>query len=134
MAQAGRGGRGRPPVTPLVAAAGTLAAVAGLNRYIDLQTGPLPEQLPAQPQEYESRFGRVVYYAAGPTSAPPLVLIHGHNAAGTAYEFRRQFHALAEHYYVIAPDLLGYGLSERPPIDYRAATYIELIRDLLREV
>jgi pimeloyl-ACP methyl ester carboxylesterase len=63
-----------------------------------------------------------------------LVLIHGHNAAASAYEFRRQFHALAEHYHVVAPDLLGYGLSERPPIDYNAGMYIELIRDLLREV
>ena len=126
------GGAGR--VVPALAAAGAVAALAGLNRYIDGAAGPLPEQLPAAPQAYESRFGQVVYYTAGPEDAPPLLLIHGHNAAASAYEWRKQFGPLAAHYRVIAPDLLGYGLSDRPPLDYTAAIYIELIRELLREV
>ncbi|HMA36450.1 MAG TPA: alpha/beta hydrolase [Chloroflexia bacterium] len=124
--------RGR--LGPVLATAGAVAALAGLNRYIDLQAGPLPEQLPADPQEYESRWGRIVYYTAGAADAPPLLLVHGHNAAASAYEFRKQFLRFAEHYHVCAPDLLGYGLSDRPPLEYTAATYIELIRDLLREV
>jgi pimeloyl-ACP methyl ester carboxylesterase len=121
-------------LSPALAAAGGLAALAGLNRFIDMQAGPLPEQLPADPQAYESRFGRVVYYAAGAESAPPLLLVHGHNAAASAYEFRKQFTRLAEQYRVYAPDLLGYGRSDRPPLDYTADVYIELIRDLLRDV
>src|SRR3954449_4652510 len=93
-------------LAPLLAG-GAVAALAGLNRYIDAQVGPLPEQLPVTPHEQESRFGWVVYYVAGPEDAPPLVLLHGHNAAASAYEWRKQFGRLAEHYRVFAPDLLG---------------------------
>src|SRR5438045_4031871 len=106
--------RGAGRVAPALAVAGAVAALAGLNRYIDMQAGPLPEQLPAAPQDYESRFGRVVYYAEGAEDAPPLVLIHGHNAAASAHEWRKQFGLLAARYRVLAPDLLGYGLSDRP--------------------
>jgi pimeloyl-ACP methyl ester carboxylesterase len=134
MGQDHEGAGRRTVIAPVVAVAGTTAALAGLNRLIDLQAGPLPEQLPADPQEYESRFGRVMYYTAGDDAAPPLLLIHGHNAAASAYEFRNQFTRLAADYHVFAPDLIGYGLSDRPPIEYTAETYIELIRDLLREV
>ncbi len=122
----------RLPAT--LVAAGLVAAVAGLNRLIDAQAGTLPDQLPADPQDYESRWGRVVYYSAGSPDAPPLLLVHGHNAAASAYEWRKQFLRLAADYHVFAPDLLGYGLSDRPPLDYSAALSIELIRDLLREV
>jgi pimeloyl-ACP methyl ester carboxylesterase len=115
-------------------AAGVVGAVAGWNRLIDAQAGALPDQLPADGRDYESRWGRVVYYTAGAEDAPPLLLIHGHNAAASAYEWRKQFLRWADHYHVIAPDLLGYGLSDRPPLEYSAAIYIELIRDLLREV
>ena len=57
MAQDEGAGR-RNVIAPIVAVAGTTAALAGLNRLIDIQAGSLPEQLPADPQEYESRFGR----------------------------------------------------------------------------
>ncbi|MDQ2808570.1 MAG: alpha/beta fold hydrolase [Chloroflexota bacterium] len=122
----------RLPAT--LVATGMVAAVAGLNRLIDAQAGTLPDQLPATPQDYESRWGRVVYYRAGAADAPPLLLLHGHNAAASAHEWRKQFLRLAESYQVFAPDLLGYGLSDRPPLDYSADLSIELIRDLLREV
>src|SRR5690348_481049 len=104
MGQDNEGAGRRAVIAPVVAVAGTTVALAGLNRLIDLQAGPLPEQLPADPQEYESRFGRVIYYTAGAEDEPPLLLIHGHNAAASAYEFRNQFTRLAEHYRVFAPD------------------------------
>jgi pimeloyl-ACP methyl ester carboxylesterase len=49
-------------------------------------------------------------------------------------EMREPFDRLAENFHVYAPDLLGYGLSDRPDIDYTPELYIELIEDILREV
>src|SRR5262245_27835998 len=107
-------------LAPLLAGGAAVAALAGMNRYIDGQVGPLPEQLPVAPREHETRFGWMVYYAAGSEDAPPLLLIHGHNAAASAYEWRKQFWPLADRYRVFAPDLLGYGLSDRPALEYTA--------------
>jgi pimeloyl-ACP methyl ester carboxylesterase len=62
------------------------------------------------------------------------VLIHGHNAAASAWEMREPFRRFGAQYRVYAPDLLGYGGSDRPPVDYAAPLYIDLLRDFLREV
>ena len=49
-------------------------------------------------------------------------------------EMREPFKRLSEKFHVYAPDLLGYGLSDRPDIDYTPEVYIRLIEDILREV
>jgi pimeloyl-ACP methyl ester carboxylesterase len=50
------------------------------------------------------------YLEAG--SGPPIVLLHGFPEMN--YAWRRQIPALATHYRVIAPDLRGYGDTEKP--------------------
>ena len=121
--------------TTALAAGGALTALAGANAWIGSTVGPLPDQLPGERREFEWRGHRIVYYAAGPDDAPdePVVLIHGHNAAASAWEMREPFARLGAHYRVVAPDLFGYGASDRPPTDYSAALYIDLLRDFLRE-
>ena len=47
---------------------------------------------------------------------------------------REPFARFSDEYHVFAPDLLGYGLSDRPDIVYNAQLYIEFIEDILREV
>jgi pimeloyl-ACP methyl ester carboxylesterase len=47
---------------------------------------------------------------------------------------REPFARLSERFHVYAPDLLGYGLSARPDIDYTPALYVEFIEEILREV
>ena len=46
-------------------------------------------------------------------SGPPLLLLHGYPQ--THVEWHKMAPALAEHYTVVAPDLRGYGDSEKPP-------------------
>lgn len=120
--------------TAAVATGGTLAALTGVNRWISSTVGPLDDQVAGERHLFDWREHQVAYYTAGPPDGPPLVLLHGHNAAASAWEMREPFQRLGEHYRVYAPDLLGYGCSDRPPVDYTATLYVDLLRDFLREV
>jgi pimeloyl-ACP methyl ester carboxylesterase len=51
---------------------------------------------------------------AGRADAPALVLLHGFPTS--SYMFRHLVPALADRYYVIAPDHLGFGLSDAPEV------------------
>src|ERR1022692_4198057 len=69
----------------------------------------------------------VSYRMAG--EGPTILLIHG--IAGSSTTWRAVMPALAEHYTVIAPDLLGHGQSAKPRGDYSLGAYASGIRDLL---
>lgn len=62
-------------------------------------------------------------------SGPALLLLHGIGDSSEAW--LPVLPALAEHYTVIAPDLLGHGQSDKPRADYSAAAYANGMRDLL---
>ncbi|HEX8217729.1 MAG TPA: alpha/beta fold hydrolase [Chloroflexia bacterium] len=114
-----------------------VAAAAGLgafNRSVTLGEGEVEPTLPFEPAYWKWRYGKVAVYEAGDPSNPPLLLLHGHNAAASAFEMRYPFSLLSGRYHVYAPDLLGYGLSDRPDIEYTPHLYMELIEDMLREV
>jgi pimeloyl-ACP methyl ester carboxylesterase len=52
---------------------------------------------------------------AGEPGKPAVVLLHG--APSSSYMFRDLVPLLADRYHVVAPDLLGFGLSDAPPAD-----------------
>jgi pimeloyl-ACP methyl ester carboxylesterase len=62
-------------------------------------------------------------------SGPALVLIHGITSSSRTW--RQVMPTLAEHYTVIAPDLLGHGRSAKPRGDYSLGAYASGVRDLL---
>jgi pimeloyl-ACP methyl ester carboxylesterase len=70
---------------------------------------------------------RRVYRIAG--SGPPLLLIHG--IGDSSATWRTVLPALARKHTVIAPDLLGHGMSAKPRADYSVAAYANGVRDLL---
>jgi len=70
---------------------------------------------------------RRAYVKAG--SGPALLLIHG--IGDSSDTWRPVVAQLAEHYTVIAPDLLGHGRSEKPKADYSVAGFANGMRDLL---
>jgi pimeloyl-ACP methyl ester carboxylesterase len=60
--------------------------------------------------------GHVIFYReAGPQDAPALVLLHGFPTS--SYMFRDLVPKLADRYHLIAPDHLGFGLSDAPTVD-----------------
>lgn len=90
---------------------------------------PLTAALDADIKESRSRAGRVSYYVAG--SGPPLLLIHSINAAGSAYEVKPIFDHYRDSRTVYAPDLPGFGLSDRSPRDYNIRLYVDAVQDML---
>ncbi|MEP6774656.1 MAG: alpha/beta fold hydrolase [Chloroflexota bacterium] len=114
-----------------------VAGVAGMelfNRSVVLERDDLEARLPVEPSMWEWQGHRIALYRNGDPEKPPMLLLHGHHAAASALEMSEPFSSFAENYSVLAPDLLGYGLSDRPDIEYSPALYIELITDLLRDV
>src|SRR6059036_3103108 len=71
---------------------------------------------------------RVSYRTAGDTG-PVVLLIHG--IVGNAQQWDDVMPLLAQHYKVIAPDLLGHGESAKPRGDYSLGAYAASVRDVL---
>jgi pimeloyl-ACP methyl ester carboxylesterase len=69
----------------------------------------------------------VTYHRMG--DGPAVLLIHGITSSSRTW--RAVMPALAEHYTVIAPDLLGHGRSAKPRGDYSLGGYASGLRDLL---
>jgi pimeloyl-ACP methyl ester carboxylesterase len=67
---------------------------------------------------------RVFYREAGPREAPTLVLLHGFPTSSRM--FRHLVPALADRFHVIAPDHLGFGSSDAPPVDAFTYTFDSL--------
>jgi pimeloyl-ACP methyl ester carboxylesterase len=70
---------------------------------------------------------RVAYRQAG--SGPTLVLLHGITSSSAAW--MRVMPSLARRFTVLAPDLLGHGLSAKPRGDYSLGAYASGVRDLM---
>ncbi len=70
---------------------------------------------------------RRAYRRAG--SGPALLLIHGLGCDASTWD--AVIAPLAEHFTVIAPDLLGHGTSDKPDADYSLGGYANGMRDLL---
>jgi len=76
---------------------------------------------------YADVAGRQLFYReAGPAGAEVLVLLHGFPTS--SYMFRNLIPRLADRYRVIAPDMLGFGLSDAPHIDEFGYTFDALTR------
>jgi pimeloyl-ACP methyl ester carboxylesterase len=78
---------------------------------------------------------RLFYREAGASDAPAIVLLHGFPTS--SHMFRHLIPALANDYRVIAPDLLGFGLSDAPPVTEFSYTFdalAELTSGLLEQL
>ncbi|MFD7307787.1 alpha/beta fold hydrolase [Promicromonospora sp. NPDC059942] len=64
---------------------------------------------------------RLFYREAGPPDAPTLVLLHGFPSS--SFMFRDLIPRLADRWHLVAPDLLGFGLSDAPPADEFAYSF-----------
>lgn len=90
---------------------------------------PLPPAIPADRRETTGRAGRISYYVDG--TGTPLLLLHSINAAASAYEVRPLFTYYRQRHRVYAPDLPGFGFSDRSPRDYTPRLYVDAILDML---
>lgn len=99
----------------------------------------LPPALSGQRHEIDSIAGRLSFYAAGPASgtamdATPLLLLHTINASGSAYEVGPLYEHYRRHRPVYAPDLPGFGFSERSDRAYLPRLMTDAVHAMVAEV
>ena len=111
-----------------------LGTVAVTNRALRSDAGELDPPLGRPMETYGWRGFEVAYTEAGDPTDPGLLLLHGINAAASSHEFRYVVDALAEDYHVLAPDLPGFGHSDRPPLMYSGSLYVTFVRDFVRDL
>ena len=85
---------------------------------------------------YATIRGRQLFYReAGPVGAPDVVLLHGFPAS--SFMFRELIPLLADRYHLIAPDHVGFGLSDAPAaeeLDYTFDMLASLTSGLLAQI
>ncbi len=74
---------------------------------------------------------RTRYAVAGSAERPPLVLLHG---IGRSLEDWSASAPLAERYRLYAPDLIGFGYTDKPDISYTLAQLATFVKDFLDAV
>ena len=97
----------------------------------DCMSSPQPQWIFPPLPELRSTpvFGQTIrYYDVG--SGPPLLLIHG--LGGDADEWALCFEPFSKSHRVLALDLLGFGRSDKPPIEYHIAGFVEVVEHFLK--
>jgi pimeloyl-ACP methyl ester carboxylesterase len=109
-----------------------LGAAAAYNALAGHDVPPLHNLLGGEEGTFRWRGHRVAYTRRG--TGAPLLLVHSIHAAASSYEWLNVVDALAEGHTVYTIDLVGFGLSERPPARYTARFFIGLIGDFAAQV
>lgn len=78
----------------------------------------------------ETRQGTIVYHTSG--AGEPLVFLHGLALGASSYEWSKIYPSLAHGYMVAAPDLIGFGESERPRAALSAVEQVESLASFLQ--
>ncbi|HMD60063.1 MAG TPA: alpha/beta hydrolase [Opitutaceae bacterium] len=106
-----------------------LLLVSGLVFLAPCGRPQTPPELPA-PQATVLFGQKILYYDVG--TGPTVVLIHGMGSSAKG-DWGRCITALSAHHRVLAPDLLGFGGSDKPFIDYGIQTWVDFLGEFLRE-
>lgn len=95
-------------------------------------------------QVFKTSLGVMAYYmpagelwrstATPDPNLPPLVFLHSLGGGSSAYEWSKVYPAFAANYRVIAPDLIGWGQSTHPVMDYQVQDYLTMLTELLEQV
>ena len=123
----------RTLLTSTLVVGGAVGAMALYNKFIESQVSEPDTVLKGEERRYPWKYGVIFYQVKGARDAKPLLFIHGFGPGASSYEWRKNVDALSEQFRVYTLDLLGFGLSDRPRIDFTAETFADLISDFLRE-
>jgi pimeloyl-ACP methyl ester carboxylesterase len=113
---------------------GGLGAAALGNRLLSWKASDLHPALDGRQNTYRWRGFDVAYTEAGDPDDPDVLLLHGVHAAASNKEFDQIFEQLSKTHHVIAPDLPGFGQSDRPPLTYSAALYTAFVTDFAEDL
>ena len=117
-----------------VTAAGS--AAVGINRSSPPRPAAATDQPPRLPRRCAASGWRSTAAPAGSATTstapgPPLLLLHSINATGSVFEVQPIFDDQVRDRRVFAPDLPGFGFSDRSDRRYTPELYVDAIRDML---
>lgn len=111
-------------------------AAIGVPALVNAMVSRRAQQLPVtrwgSGDTWDSKHGRIVYQELG--EGEPLVLLHTFGPGHSSLEWRRTAEELARDHRVYAPDLLGWGNSDKPARNYDSELYLELLGDFLDDI
>lgn len=81
---------------------------------------------------YAWKHGDVIFQRVG--EGPAVVLVHALGPGHDGHEWARVAQELGRDFRVFVPDLLGWGRSAGPRVDYDGELYIELLTDFVVDV
>src|SRR4051812_12556434 len=108
----------------------------GCRATFDRRVGTEPTDGPSIPKSIQFGYANVgsvrLHYAECGSGKRLVILLHGFPECW--YSWRHQLLALADRYHVVAPDLRGYNLSDKPRCvaDYRIERLVEDVLGLIR--
>jgi pimeloyl-ACP methyl ester carboxylesterase len=98
-------------------------------------TTALAPALSATRRDFHTRDGtRMAFYADTSADGIPLLLVHSINAAPSAMEIKPLFEHFRSSRPVYAPDLPGFGASERRDRDYSPQFFAETLCDFVADI
>ncbi|TNF84316.1 MAG: alpha/beta fold hydrolase [Acidobacteria bacterium] len=83
-------------------------------------------------RRYAWKQGECAFQVLG--EGPPLLLLHSFGPGHDSDEWSQAGEYLAANHEVFVPDLLGWGRSDRPRLNYDSELYIQLISDFLEDI
>ncbi len=116
------------------AAVGAVGATAAANRALASRAEPFEPFLDGDRGTYRWRGFDIGYAERGDPEDQDLLLLHGISAAASSHQFWRVHDELSEAYHVIAPDLPGFGHSDRPPLLYSGSLYTTFVEDAVADL
>ena len=81
---------------------------------------------------YNWRYGIIDYKVKGYGS--PILLLHDLTIGSSKAEYKYIYDTLSRNRKVYVPDLLGYGISDKPVMTYTASTYEDLVADFIKNI
>ncbi len=72
------------------------------------------------------------YVTSGPPEAPPILFLHG--ITGSRRYWLKKVRPLARDYRLVLPDLIGFGLSPKPHVEYTLDLYRDSVRAFVEEM
>ncbi|MDQ5842004.1 MAG: alpha/beta fold hydrolase, partial [Thermoproteota archaeon] len=82
------------------------------------------------PQKFTNVNGYTIRYLDyGPPDAKILILLHGIGAS--AERWSRVIPTLSKYFHLIIPDIIGFGYSDKPAVEYTMDFFVDFFRTFL---
>jgi 2-hydroxy-6-oxonona-2,4-dienedioate hydrolase len=75
---------------------------------------------------------RIRYLEAGSSNSKILILLHGIGAS--AERWSRVIPALSKDFHLIVPDIIGFGYSDKPAVDYTMDFFVDFFKSFLENL